>query len=135
MSNFDGMKEQTAIMGKLGTLVGGRVVQEIRAGQTLQMPYLLVTFGTPIPGARGRGLLGEKTQPYIQGFSVTTVAETVATLNAISPVVSDFMLDFKPSETAGAIKGGTGTTFPGLDASGAVVRRSRVQNFEAVINL
>jgi len=143
MSNYDGVNESATITAHIAGLCGGRLYDEIRSDAEVEKtsngeikPYIVHAFGSPVPSVRGRGVGGERTQPYILPCDFMIVAANVATMNAVTADVTNAFIGFvPPGDNSGEMKGGAGYSWGVTDADGATIRRHRTVRFEVLINL
>lgn len=83
--------DETAILDAIKTkFTGYRVVEEILDGTQIQytdgvmVPYIAVSFGSPIASATGRSIAAEEKQPTDQRIIISGVAGSVDTARQIA---------------------------------------------------
>lgn len=103
--SYDGIEEEVAIRGRLGTLAGGRILDQTPDDVDIPVdelgkvrPYIVLSVGVPFPKAGGGRAFsdGEKDIPYTHTLVVGCYAGDRNTLNALYRAVMGKLVDWIP---------------------------------------
>ena len=139
------LPEAAAVIARLSTLAGGRVYDGVPDDTLLVFdpatgkvrPFIVLSFGEPLPTAKGRGLgVTEAGQPHIMPLDVTYVAGTQAEARVLSAAGNALLIGWVPnSPNSGELIGVGGNSFTTLDALNKPTRYSRIRYMSCVINM
>ena len=142
--SLTGQIEAAEILARLVPLCGGRVYEglpddaatPLNADSTVK-PFIAVSFGEPIPTARGRGLgVTEGGQPHVFPIMVTSVAASEGGVRAIAAEVNRLLIGWTPAgANASELRGRGGHKFSTIATETKPSRRYRIRNLETTINL
>lgn len=144
---FDGQIEANAIIERATaqvTLATGGVFESIPDDHEqvvdafgVAAPYIVISFGDPIPTAGGRGLgVGEQGQPHVLGFTITSSAGDATTLRNLAAEVNRVFIGWNPGDAnSGEIRGIATTSFTQRDNESKPSRYFRNRGLRTIVNL